>query len=249
LKVAALIFVQVPLGSVGTASVSISVGSVMLAAQFEYRASPSGQAQLITAATDAGDLRSGLAGGVRVTVVLRNFAIVYRLSEVSVIIGESPLSVSRIAYSTSLETKLYLIMPPSLPASPMVKIFPESNPTNEVSFQFTYWDDRMPVLTSYAPYLVYETGGMPINMTVKDLPVLPIAQYSVAVQQGLSEIKVALHWLYYGMDDALVSFLMPSGVVGKANVQLRAGTEKWSNLVEAEYAAIPNTPANAFQVH
>ena len=194
-----------------------------------------------------------MGGNVRVTVVLTNFAIVYKGSDISVTFGAEPLGVSRLASSSSTETKFYLIVPPSLPATLQVKIAPSSAPGNEAKFDFTYWDDRMPVLESISPYLVYETGGMPINMTVMDLPVLAsIAQYRIVVRQGISVVTVPLTWRFFGTDAASISFLVPPGFGGGATVELWAdlddGTSKGSNLMDFEYAVVPTTPPVVFQV-
>ena len=253
LKVAALVFVWIPSRPAGLVPVKISAGPAQVDATFVYTENPVGRAKLLNAATDAGDLRSGLAGGVRVMVVLTNFAIVYKGTDISVQFGEETLGVSRLAYSTSSETKFYLIVPPSLPAVVQVKVFPTVDPSNEASFSFTYWDDRMPVLTSLSPYLVYETGGKTINITVVDLPLLASrTQYRIVVRQGMSVSTVSLEWLSFGLDGASCSFVSPPGIAGKASVEIWADVDatvsKGSNLMAMEFAAIPDTPATVLRL-
>ena len=190
-QVAALVFVWIPSLPAGEAAVSIKAGGAHVVANFDYKDDPVGPATLITAATDAGDLRSGMGGNVRVVVVLSDFGIVYKGSDVLVMFGDDPLPVNRLAYSSSTETKLYLVVPPSLPAVLQVTVAPVAAPTNMATFQFTYWDDRMPVLMSLSPFLVYETGGVAINITGSDVPVLEsLSQYRVVVRQGMQVTTV-----------------------------------------------------------
>jgi hypothetical protein len=252
-QVAAILFVWIPSYPAGEVPVSIKAGKVHVVANFKYMNDPQGSATLLSATTDAGDLRSGMGGNVRVVVVLSNFDIVYKGSDIQVMFGKEMLPVNRLAVSSSSETKLYLVVPPSLPGVVEVKISPMTKPTNVATFQFTYWDDRLPVLKSLSPFLVYVTGGVAINMTGSDVPVLDsLDQYRVVIRQGLRVTTVRLNWLDVGLDATSLSFLVPVGTAGAASVELWADVDetisKGSNRMALEFAAIPDTPPTVFLV-
>jgi cysteine-rich repeat protein len=248
MKVAAVAFVSVPKLAVGDAQVMCNAGEAVVYGNFKVVSAPRGAAEVSRAATDDGDLRSGMGGGVKIAITLVNFAIVYKGSEISVMFGDEPLAVSRLAYSTAEETKCYIIVPPSLPRELAVQISPSSVPANKASFSFTYFDDRVPVIEALGPYLVYETGGK-MTMTVSDLPILDsLLQYRIIVRQGLS---VQTAYATTRVEDS-IAFSVPAGTAGLASAEIWADiddkTSKNSNPINFEYSAIPTAPATVFRV-
>ena len=253
LQRAAIAFVTTPPGT-GTVAVSCTAGDAQVEADFTYVQAPTTAATIRRAATDAGTLRAGMGGNERVAIEVENFAIVYRSNEIVVMFGADPLPVSRLAYSTSAVTKLFIVVPASLPRVVEVSVSPKNAPANGATFSFTYFDDRVPVITSLSPYLVYETGGASMTMSVVDLPVLTPQQYRVVLRQGLTVVTVSPNEVTAGIDGAesTVRFTVSSGSAGAASAEIWADvdeqTSKGSDPFTYEYAAIPTTAPEVFQV-
>jgi len=135
---------------------------------FEYVESPQGPSTISSIQPSS----AGLAGGMRVTLEIRNFLMVYFPHEIAVQMGQKTVDVESIGFSSDLRTEISFILPPSSsgPGNVEINVFPTDMPQNSALRSFTYVDDRLPLLTCFAcgiaPASIYASGGVDVTVVL-----------------------------------------------------------------------------------
>ena len=224
-------------------TISISHGpswDTSVQSRFVFASLPTGLS-VISASTDEGELRSGLKGNVRISIVLSNFDIVYKASDIRVHFGGKSLEVSRLLHSTQASTKLFVVVPPNLPDVISVKVHPQWAPSNFGQFEFEYYDDVVPEVVTYNPYQAYQDGGIEIMFDLILFPNVAASQTTLIVRQGLTVAgEVIAQSKTISRGTTVVTFLLPSASVGLATLSV-VGGGKSTNPVFIEYVAVPKT--------
>jgi cysteine-rich repeat protein len=250
-KEAVLAFVRTPtLAQAAQAHFSIRHGphwNVSIKASFLYVAAPLGRAA-VSASTEDGLLRSGLSGGTRLTFVLTNFDIVYKANDVKVLFGEKQVDVSRLLYSTQKSTEFFIVVPPNTPQVLNVKVSPVLFPSNWVQFDFEYYDDIVPEVTSYSPYQAYEDGGVEMKVDIILFPQITASEITISIRSGTELVgTVIASKVTYESETATVSFQLPPGPVGEATMSVNAAS-KATDAVIFNYVAVPRTRPTVLRV-
>ena len=250
-KEAVLAFVQTPgFAQAAEAELSIRHGpywNVSVKTSFVYIAAPQGRA-VVSASTDEGILRSGMSGGIRLSVVMTNFDILYKASDIKLVFGESELDVSRLLYSTQESTEFFIVVPPNTPKVITVSVSPVLFPSNWAQFDFEYYDDVVPEVTSYGPYQAYEDGGIEMEIKIILFPEVTASQITISIRSGIQLIGTATaSRVTYELGTATVNFQLPPGPVGEATMSVNAAS-KATEAVIFKYVSIPRTPPSVLRV-
>jgi cysteine-rich repeat protein len=166
---------------------------VSLTSTFSYTEPPPGPA-LATGVTENGDTRSGLDGGIRLTITVRGFSIIYSAAEIVVefkfTAGVKRADVTRLRYSTFFETKFDVIVPAPFRAEQVVvEVYPLFRTFVRGSFAFTYFDDRMPAILRSEPFIHYSLGGSEMSCIVTRLEGVPLSMIQVDFQSSNGVVK------------------------------------------------------------
>ena len=170
---AAVLLLRVPTAaSAGAHAAAVVTGSGARVVEFELEvaALPVGAAQLVSAATEMGDLRGGLRGGTRVSVRVSNFPIVLAADEVMVSFGDAPAALTRLLRSDTRETVFVVAAPHGYPGAVQVHVRAGALPSANCSFLFQYYDDSAPVVEALSPYQVYaDRAGNEVTVTLSNV--------------------------------------------------------------------------------
>ena len=221
----------------------VIIGNVSLSAKYMYHPDPAGPL-LMTVATASGRMQSGLGGGVRITLSLTNFAVIDTVEDIFIKFGSTEVRPFRLASSTRGETQLVIVAPPGDSGQVTVVVFATRLSSNSASFQFTYVDDRKPVVLSSSPFQFYQAGGAVMHVRVKGLvfddSVLHVSKairIGTRSGEGLSPV---IHPFEATADFDIVelSFYVPQGLHGMATFVISSG-QMITDPVNFEYVSLP----------
>jgi len=244
--------------------VQLTAQNITVRSSYVCIASPRGAAD-VSVSTEKGDLKISLDGDVRLTVSLFNFAIVYKTVDITAMLGETPLQISRLLYSTRRETKLYIIAPRGAPGVIKISLRPTHLTSNIAEFNVEYVDLRVPEVISFGPSLVYETGGVEMQAAVALLPDVTLRDltvdfYSIGtsssskIGDSVKPSKLVREGGIPPEDTSYLTFIVPAAAVGKAKFVIGAAS-KGSTCPKTKpdcqsfmYAAFPTTVPRVVQV-
>jgi len=212
---------------------------------------PTGSATSVLAQTPSGKPESGLSGNVQLMITLEGFDVVYKPSDIYVSFAETPIVVSRIITSTYTLTQFLVIVPPGEEGLKKVMVYPKGLKVNWAEFDFTYIDDRIPVVTLALPFQVYEVPQEEGSIMTAKLELLPVAlRQDIRVdflQDGLVfATRVPLTATYDFEGNAVITFNTPSGPVGTVSFIVSAGGKSSDPPKSFKYVKIPTTPPTIF---
>jgi hypothetical protein len=170
-----------------------AANTTRVSSTFLYTEPPSGPA-VASGLTQNSDSRAGLDGGIRLTITVQNFSIIYSPSDIVANFmfsaGVKRADVIRMRYSTFFETKFDVIVPkPFRPEEIRIEVFALFRTFVRGSFSFTFFDDRMPAILLFDPFLHYNTGDSVMKATVTRLQDIPQSMIRIDFQNSQGAIK------------------------------------------------------------
>ena len=133
-------------------------------------APPGGSGVVQEAYTDEGTTKSGLAGNVRLTIVVSNFPLVYTKESLAVSFGGTSAKVLRLIQGDSSGARITVLVPPGSPGVVDVSVAHTYDASKAATFTFEYVDSRMPYASSFSPARVYADGGHAVTVYMTDFP-------------------------------------------------------------------------------
>jgi len=222
----------------------MKIGNVSVTGKYVYQPDPTGSL-VMQASTASGHMKSGLGGGVKIAVSLANFAMIDTVEAVHIEFGNIKMRPFRLISSTREETKLVIVAPQGDPGVITVVLYSTRLSSSSASFQFTYFDDRKPVVLSFSPFQFYEAGGAAMHVRVKGLvfhaSVLDVRKaINVGTRSGQG-LSFFTHPFEVTVDFDIVefSFYVPQGLKGMATFIISSG-QMTADPVNFEYASLPD---------
>ena len=156
--------------------------------------------------------------------------IVNKIQDLIVNFGGIEMNPFRLVFSTVDATQLEIVAPPGEAGVVTVIVLPTRLNSNSFSFEFTYFDDRKPIIIDYSPFQFYEEGGDEMRIKIRgfvfDNPSNDVREeINIGVRNGLGLAPV-LHpsEAVVDFDSVSLSFVVPEGLKGMATVVVSKGS-------------------------
>ena len=228
------------------AELQLFFSTKLLRGQISLAKDPVG-APTVTAQTENNDLRSGLSGNIQLFVNLQNFAVVRTVAELLVKFDSDSVKVQRLLQSNSNSTNFVVIVPPSSTVkTSRVTIAAVRTSSNIASFFLQYYDDRLPVISSFSPYQVYSSpGGTQLRVILTNFPQVQLTYIMMKIQLGSTIFPlITASSCVYSSGSATVAFLTPSTTLSGTAVFTISITSSGLTTAPTQFQmiAVPTTP-------